>query len=371
MKVAILYTELSGYMTACLAAYLAQTGAKLLVFARPAEKNAPFGSDSFSHLGEILDRSKFGPKQIEECVRTFGPDAVLVSGWCDPAYNRICRRLKAAGIPIISGLDNQWKGSLRQHLAALVARWHVHRFIDVFWVTGERQRQFAHKLGFRGAQCWDGFYACDWERFARPSPEVPSGRPGSFLFVGRYVEEKGIRNLAAAYRIYRTEVKNPWFLVCAGRGELGPLLNEAGTDDRGFVQPEHLPDLMHEASAFVLPSLFEPWGVVVQEAAACGLPLIVSEACGAGVHLVRQSYNGFITETGHPKSLASALIRMHKLSEVERRQFGRRSFELSRHYTPRRWARTLSEGLALMRPDLAACTDRHAQRTRPAPKARR
>ena len=149
-------------------------------------------------------------------------------------------------------------------------------------------------------------------------------------------------------------MKNAWPLVCAGKGELAPLLADAGADERGFVQPERLPELMHQASAFVLPSLFEPWGVVAQEAAACRLPLIVSGACGAGVHLVRESYNGFVTEPGDPKSLAVALIRMHKLSEVERQEFGSRSFELSKQYTPERWARILREGLATLRPEFAA-----------------
>jgi glycosyltransferase involved in cell wall biosynthesis len=285
-------------------------------------------------------------------------------------------------------------------LAALVAPWHVHRFIDVLWVTGERQRQLAHALGFRGERCWDGFYACDWKKFAEKAEILKSEklkvesrndegfagetekhkteiaksesrgqkseirdqksdlRPPtsdrlSFLFVGRYVEEKGIRDLAAAYRLYRTKVEKAWPLVCAGRGELASLLADAGAEDSGFVQPEDLPRLMHEASAFVLPSRFEPWGVVVQEAAAAGLPLIVSEACGASVHLVRDGYNGFITETGNYKHLASALIRMHRLNEVEHEEFGQRSFELSKQYTPERWARTLREGLAMLRPELS------------------
>jgi glycosyltransferase involved in cell wall biosynthesis len=348
VKLAVLSMMLSGYMAACLEAYRRQTGAKLLVLAWPCEKNAPFAASSFSGLGEILDRSKFGQEQIEECVRKFGPEAVLVSGWGDAGYNRICRRLRASGIPIIAGCDTAWRGSLRQHIAAFAAPWHVHRFIEVLWVTGERQRQLARALGFRGARCWDGFYACNWEQFARKTPDAPSGRARSFLFVGRYVEEKGIRDLAAAYRNYRTEVKDGWPLVCAGKGGLAPLLAEAGADDRGFVQPECLSDLMQQAGALVLPSLFEPWGVVLQEAAASGLPLIVSEACGAGVHLVRDGYNGYVTEPGQVRSLSSALVRMHRLSDVERQEFGRRSFELSKQYKPERWARTLQEGLAML-----------------------
>jgi glycosyltransferase involved in cell wall biosynthesis len=353
MKLAVLYTRLSGYTAACLNAFRLQTGAKLLVFAWPADRNAPFVDAGFSHLGEILDRSKFDQAQMVERLRNFQPDAVLVTGWIDPTYNRVGRWLKATGVTVIAGCDTQWKGSLRQRVAALVAPWHVHRFIDVLWVTGERQRQLARALGYRGAHCWDGFYACDWERFTRLTSAPPSERPRCFLFVGRYAEEKGIRDLAAAYRIYRAEVQNPWPLVCAGKGDLAPLLVAAGAEDRGFVQPERLPELMREAAAFVLPSLFEPWGVVVQEAAACGLPLIVSDACGAGVHLVRNGYNGFITETSDCQSLAVALARMHRLNGSDREEFGRRSFELSKQYTPERWAKTLHDGLVMLRSDVA------------------
>lgn len=366
MKLAVLYAELSGYVVGCLEALRSSTECSLFIIAKPAVKDAPFASDSLYRAGRVLDRSTLGELEILEQLREFGPNAVLVSGWADPVYNRICRRLKATGVPVIAGCDTQWKGSLRQRLASLVAPWHVHRFIDVLWVTGERQRQLARALGFLGNRCWDGFYACDWERFSKNSEKLKAetlkpkstspqsssqgGEEGTepvpyFHFVGRYVEEKGIEDLAEAYQIYRHQVSNPWPLVCAGKGELRSVLIRAGAEDRGFVQPDDLPELMHRASAFVLSSRFEPWGVVVQEAAAARLPLIVTEACGAGVHLVRENYNGFVAETQHPKSLAAVLIRMHRLSAKERQEFGVRSWELSKQYTPERWATTLREGL--------------------------
>ncbi len=354
MRLAVLYTRLSGYIAACLEAYRVSANATLLIFAWPAEENAPFVDVSFLRLGEIRDRSKLDEQQIEQMLRSFRPDAVLVSGWIDHGYRRVCRHLKASGIPVVAGCDTQWKGSLRQHVAALVAPWHVHRFIDVLWVTGERQRQLARALGFSGARCWEGFYACDWQRFARRRSEIASGRPNSFLYVGRYVEEKGIRELAAAYRRYQVQVEKPWALVCAGKGELASLLAAVGAEDRGFVQPEHLPDLMHEAAAFVLPSRFEPWGVVVQEAAACELPLVVSDASGAAVHLLRDGYNGFLMTSGASDSLLSAMLRLHRLSASDLREFGRRSFELSCQYTPEIWAGTLNEGLAMLRSIMSA-----------------
>ena len=111
------------------------------------------------------------------------------------------------------------------------------------------------------------------------------------------------------------------------------------------MQPRDLPGLMQGASAFVLPSRFEPWGVVVQEAAASGLPLILSDACGAGVHLLRSHYNGFSFPTGSISELTRVLKAMHLLTPQQRSAYGKASYELSKQYTPRRWAETLLQGL--------------------------
>ncbi|MDB4432930.1 glycosyltransferase, partial [Akkermansiaceae bacterium] len=104
---------------------------------------------------------------------------------------------------------------------------------------------------------------------------------------------------------------------------------------------------MRAASAFVLPSRFEPWGVVVQEAAASGLPLICSDACGAGVHLLRDRWNGRSFAAGDSDHLVECLLWMHQQSDQQLHELGRHSFELSRQYTPARWVEILLEGIKL------------------------
>ncbi|AHF93544.1 glycosyl transferase family 1 [Opitutaceae bacterium TAV5] len=355
MKLVLLHSRLSGYLAACLRAFKRLVDAELLVYAWPNQPNAPFDASVFQDLGSVLNRHEHADAAILRAVRAFSPDAVLVSGWADKGYARICRRLKANDIPVIAGCDTQWTGSLRQYGASWVSPWHLHRFIDVLWVTGERQRYLANKLGYSGARCWEGYYACDWEVFAdrahRSSGIVTDERAQKpfFLYVGRYAPEKGLDTLADAYRQYRAEVPNPWPLICAGRGECRELLLQAGAEDRGFVQPGELPALMREASAFILPSRFEPWGVVLQEAAAAGLPLIASEACGAAVHLLRHLYNGYCFPTGDAGALTEALLAMHRLSKADREVFSQASLELSKQYRPERWAATLAEGLATIR----------------------
>lgn len=345
MRIALLHTRLSSYFSACLEEFKQQTSAEILIYAWPNQAEAPFDSSLFDDLGQILNRYDYKNQQILDQVLRFQPNAVLVSGWRDKGYVNICRQLKAAGIPVIAGCDTQWQGTLRQHIASWVAPAHIQKFIDILWITGERQRYLAQALGYSGDRCWDGYYACDWRAFAQaPSPKTTQAP--FFLYVGRYVPEKGLDTLATAYQGYRQSVAQPWSLVCAGAGPLRELLIQAGAEDRGFVQPKQLPTLMHQAAAFILPSRFEPWGVVAHEAAASSLPLILSDACGAGVHLLKPHFNGYSFPAGSISGLMQALQTVHHFSAERRLTFSQASYELSKQYTPHRWAETLAAGIA-------------------------
>ena len=126
------------------------------------------------------------------------------------------------------------------------------------------------------------------------------------------------------------------------------LKNRPGVEDVGFVQPNVLPELMARSGVFVLPSRKEPWGVVVQEAAAAGLPLISSDAVGASVHLLQEHYNGWLFPSGSTESLASLLRTAASADRRRLSQMGNASVEISHQFQPGRWVQTLlrgSEGL--------------------------
>lgn len=343
LRIAVLHSRLSPHMAACFRTLRAEYDVELLVVRIPPADNAPFDDRHFDWINQLYDRGSLSTEDMTAMLDSFSPDAVFMSGWFDQGYLSVARTMREQNVLVVAGSDEQWTGSWRQQGARLIAPWYLHSAIDVLWVAGERQRQFARRLGFRGAQCWDGVYACDWEQFT-------TGRTGSlpraFLFVGRYIRRKGIDLLVDAYATYRERVSDPWPLLCAGSGEEEALLKkQEGIDNRGFTQPDALPSLMKAAGAFVLPSREEPWGVVVAEAAAAGLPLICSEACGSAVHLLRDRYNGYIVQSGSAEHLAHCLAAMSRASDEERLRMGARSHELSKQYTPTQWADTLTTGI--------------------------
>ncbi len=352
-NIAVLYSRLSGYVASCLRALREQHQVELLVVRIPQSDSAPFEDRHFDWIEHLYDKSELNRSELKELLFAFQPDGVFMSGWFDRDYRSVARTLRGRGVPVVAGCDNQWKGTLRQHIGRLVAPWYLHTAIDVLWVAGERQRQFASRLGYTGKHCWDGEYACDWSRFAEVYSESESSEGNEFLFLGRYAPEKGIDVLMDAYARYREEAENPWPLRCAGAGPKKARIGETdGVIDHGFTQPDDVPALMRKASAFVLPSRSEPWGVVVQEAAAAGLPLICTEASGAAVHLLRDGYNGLLVQPENVGHLSEALRRMSAFEGTKREEMGRRSHELSKQYTPERWANTLVNGVRRLHSDV-------------------
>ena len=88
---------------------------------------------------------------------------------------------------------------------------------------------------------------------------------------------------------------------------------------------------------FVLSSIIEPWGQVIVEAAAAGLPIICTEACGASVELVQNGFNGMKVPTGNVEAFASALEWMH-LHQDRLREMGERSALMAKSYSAENWA---------------------------------
>ena len=341
MRVAVLWPGLSGYINACLKEIASRPQVELLVAYAPAVDEAPFAEDEFEWIPDAV-RLTPRPNQADLLARIgrFKPDVMLVVSWHIPAFRYVLSRLNPRPLRVLC-MDNQWLGTLKQRLGVLSSRWYLHPLYDAVFLPGERQVSFARRLGFSPDRIWQGLYCPDNESFARASRGAAARTP-TFGFLGRLTAKKGITDLLGAYQLYRASTPDPWELVVTGAGPLADQVSRyEGLKYAGFLQPRELPEWLARLGSLVVPSRFEPWGVVIAEAAASGMPIIATEACGAGPHLVHDFVNGRIAQTANSESLAECLQYVSSASASDRNAMGEISRGLASVYTPNRWADTV------------------------------
>jgi glycosyltransferase involved in cell wall biosynthesis len=342
VRVAYLQKAPSGHADACLRA-LSQE-AELFVTMPPSLEDAPYDRSLFDWASNIypLDSLKLDDGLVA-AVEDFRPDVTLVVGWEQPAYRRCALALRGSSLRVV-GMDNQWLATPKQYLGIATRRFYLRPYFDAAFLPGQRQRDFALRLGFPNERIFEGFYAADVDAFANvPSLASVTGNDRrAFVFVGRLVESKGVRALLDAYAKYRETVSDPWTLLVLGAGALEELVSERpGVELAGFVAPAELPAQLARASFLVLPSTFEPWGVVVHEAVAAGLGCICTTPVGAADAFVRDGENGRIVAGGSVSALTDALTWSHELSQPMLAEASALSRTLSKGFTPERWAETV------------------------------
>ena len=173
-----------------------------------------------------------------------------------------------------------------------------------------------------------------------------------FLYVGRLAEEKHVASLLRSWRLYR-ERGGSWPLVLAGDGPEAAALH-CIAEDSAFTGDVLFPGLLKStelllfyafAGCFILPSTREPWGLVVNEAMAAGLPVIASTRCGCVADLVHPGENGFVFDPQHPdadKILPQLMFDMERLTPSQRQQMGTRSQQLIAGYSPQHFGRSVA-----------------------------
>jgi len=294
----------------------------------------------------MYEKSEFDSRALIQLAEKTGPDLLYVSGWSDPDCLRVASAFKRENKPVVCAFDNQWRGTIRQRVASILSPWLIHTRFSHAWVPGSRQVEFARKLGFPANRIHTGMYSADTLIFQNSFEETrllkTASYPRRFLCVARLVESKGIPDLLQAYKKYQNVTENPWKLRIAGSGNLSESVRRAaGVEYMEFVQPGDLAELSRDSGALILPSRFEPWGVVLHEFSSAGLPLIASTACGAAVELIAPGENGFLHRPGDPEDL---LLQMKKISALDNNTLlymSGRSREISSKYSPDIWADTL------------------------------
>jgi glycosyltransferase involved in cell wall biosynthesis len=253
------------------------------------------------------------PAVIFELVLKQKPDVVVLPGWFNAAYTAMPSDDRFANVKFMMTMDTPWRDQWRQKIARLRIGAYLDRMSAVV-VAGERAWQYARQLRIPEQKILRGVYGFNGSPLEDILERRKAGAwPKKFLYVGRYVQDKGIDVLAGGYEQYRRLSKEPWPLDCCGQGPMrDKLLAVKGVNDLGFVQPADLPRVLLEHGAYVIASRYEPWGVAIAEAQYSGLPVICTEACGASVEVVRHLSSGVLIPTEDPVALADAMLWMEQ-----------------------------------------------------------
>jgi 1,2-diacylglycerol 3-alpha-glucosyltransferase len=312
-------------------------------------------------------------RRVENALQDCRPDAVAIPGWSDKGALAALRWCTETGTPPIlmsesTALDEprvQWREWIKGRIV---------RLCSTALVGGQRHVDYLVDLGMPRDQIFTGFDVVDNEHFRQKAAEVRNQRSevrqkyglpkNYFLASARFIKKKNLPTLIRAYAGYRqmegdgnigqrTTDHRSWDLVLVGDGPLKTDLYRLVSDLRlhahvhlpGFKQYEELPVYYALAKAFVHASATEQWGLVVNEASASGLPVIVSNRCGCVPELVQD--NGFTFDPVNQHELTSRLFEMASLSDDERERLGHASRRIAAGLGPNRFGEGLKRAATM------------------------
>jgi glycosyltransferase involved in cell wall biosynthesis len=284
--------------------------------ARKPGINSFFGCDT-PEIDEIIKRSKF--------------DAFLVCGWNYKAYIQAIIASKKNNVPvIIRGDSNLISG--RSHIIN-IARFIPYRIllplIDAYLYVGKLNKEYLLYYGVDQKKIFFSPHFIDNELFTRSAQEaIDSGRAADlrgelgisndsfvFLFAGKLLERKRPQDFIMAFmELINKRDDNKIHAIIAGDGPLRrelELLSKRHSSCihfLGFCNQSKMPAIYKSSNILVLPSIFgETWGLVVNEAFACGIPAIVSDRCGCAPDLIDEGVTGFTFKAGDRDSLCEIM----------------------------------------------------------------
>lgn len=274
-------------------------------------------------------------KRVKEVLNEIRPQVVAIAGWSDRCSLAALWWCTVMGIPTVVmsettswDFDRQWiKEMLKRQLLKLCA---------TGLVGGRAHVEYLQKLDIAPAKIFMGYDAVDNDYFSSRAGEIKSQATALrsqhhlpenyFLASARFVPKKNLSRLIQAYADYRELSlrgnngdcpQQPWDLVLLGDGPLRKTIEKQiislGLAGHvlmpGFKQYEELPLYYALSNVFVHASTTEQWGLVVNEAMASGLPVLVSDRCGCALDLVVDGVTGFIFDPLDVKQLAQLMFR--------------------------------------------------------------
>lgn len=290
--------------------------------------------DTFSSVaGEVLNHY----------LNQLKPNVVFLPGWSFSVARvglKWCHRCNALPILMSDSKEDDaprfwWQEVIKSHI--------VKRYKAAL-VAGKPHKDYLIKLGMVPSAIFLGYDVVDNDTF-HPDRIKHLANPlekSYFLAINRFIPKKNLQFLISSYTAYRQLVgASAWDLVLCGEGDLRPQIEQQitqlGLQDHihlpGFLKADEILLYFAHANCFIHASIQEQWGLVVNEAMAAGLPVLVSNRCGCFKDLVLEGINGFGFDPENHQELTQLLRKMSS-KEVDLQAMGQASLDHVQKFSP-------------------------------------
>lgn len=291
---------------------------------------------------------KISQKQVNDYLNQIYPKIVFVPGWSFDISKKIMKWTKNKNVKLVLMSETKADDKKRNFLIEfLKSKLIIPRFSAAI-VGGSLHSKYLFNLGMSEESVFLGYDVVDNKFFRKKSNAAKQNKKNIllrhnildkpfFMVVCRLIKRKNIKRLLKAYSNYKEKYgNNSWNLIICGNGEeLNALIaysKDLGIEKEvkflGFVSYQEIAELYGLAKCFIHPALSEQWGLVINEAAAAGLPLILSNTVGASNDLLKNNINGFLIDPYREEEISDAMKMIHKSSPNKIKKMGEESYKL-------------------------------------------
>lgn len=289
------------------------------------------------------------------------PDAVIMMGWDSLTSFLAHIACRALGIKFVLYSDSTaMEKSWRRSATGPLVRLHVNS-ADALISGGTRSRIYLENLGARSENIYVSYNTVDVEKYGRYTAKFKKvasetrtilrlGNKKVILYYAQLIKRKGGDILLSAFKSLKEKYPDI-ALILVGSGKyretLQGLIDEGNIKDAMILDDPGDEDICRYysiADVFVLPSREDVWGLVVNEAMAASLPVVVSDVAGSAADLVRQGYNGYTFKNGNIEDLETKIEKIISNKKL-RKEMSANSFALIRSFSPKLTVEKFSEAV--------------------------
>jgi glycosyltransferase involved in cell wall biosynthesis len=291
-----------------------QTNAKVTAFEYSYEVLYPRSLDSVTLWERV--------RGIFKTYHTVQPDVLTITGYYDWAQVLLLVYAKIRGKKVTISVESSQMDRTRNAGKELIKKL-IFKLTDAFFCFGTSSVNYLLALGVPQAKIAVRQGAVVDNTRIRQRYDLaravicPPGQPSrNFIYVGRMALEKNLLTLLEAFKeAIKNDRMADWGVILVGDGPERATLEDFVLKNEltqlvkftGGVGWQEIPDYLAQADVLILPSFSEPWGLVVNEALVCGMPVIVSNKCGCAEDLVIAGANGFLFDPTDQENLVEIM----------------------------------------------------------------